>query len=83
MCFFVRDDCFSKSFEAVRNARPSKLLLWQDGPRNEKDKEGIMKCREIAENTKLETLSWHFYDIYYSLSGGELESSRDDIYIKA
>lgn len=45
--------------------------------------EGIMKCREIAENTKLETLSWHFYDIYYSLSGGELESSRDEIYIKA
>lgn len=48
--FFVRDDCFAKSFEAVRNARPSKLLLWQDGPRNEKDMEGIMKCREIAEN---------------------------------
>lgn len=37
----------------------------------------------IAENTKLETLSWHFYDIYYSLGGGELESSRDEIYIKA
>lgn len=37
----------------------------------------------IAENTKLETLSWHFYDIYYSLSGGELESSRDDVYLEA
>ncbi|MBR5544181.1 MAG: hemolysin activation protein [Clostridia bacterium] len=48
--FFVRDDCFAQSFEAVRKARPSKLLLWQDGPRNEKDMEGIMKCREIAEN---------------------------------
>lgn len=48
--FFKRDDCFSKSFEAVRKARPSKLLLWQDGPRNEKDMEGIEKCRKIAEN---------------------------------
>ena len=48
--FFVRDDCFSQSFEAVRQARPSKLLLWQDGPRNEKDMEGIEKCRKIAEN---------------------------------
>lgn len=48
--FFIRDDCFAKSFEAVRQARPSKLLLWQDGPRNEKDMEGIMKCRQIAEN---------------------------------
>lgn len=47
--FFVRDDCFSQSFEAVRQARPSKLLLWQDGPRNEKDMEGIEKCRKIAE----------------------------------
>lgn len=48
--FFVRDDCFAKSFEAVRKARPSKLLLWQDGPRGEKDIEGIEKCRRIAEN---------------------------------
>ncbi len=50
MIFFVRDDCFAKSFAAVKEARPRKLLLWQDGPRNEKDMEGIEKCRKIAED---------------------------------
>lgn len=60
--FFVRDDCFAKSFEAVRNARPSKLLLWQDGPRNEKDMEGIMKCREIAENIDWECEVYRCYN---------------------
>lgn len=50
--FFVRDDCFSKCFESVRQARPRILLLWQDGPRiNRKDDLiGIQKCRDIAEN---------------------------------
>lgn len=60
--FFVRDDCFVKSFEAVRKARPSKLLLWQDGPRNEKDMEGIMKCRQIAENIDWECEVFRCYN---------------------
>ena len=60
--FFVRDDCFAQSFEAVRKARPSKLLLWQDGPRNEKDMEGIMKCREIAENIDWECEVYRCYN---------------------
>lgn len=50
MIFFIRDDCFEKSFAAVKEARPRRLLLWQDGPRNEKDMEGIEKCRKIAED---------------------------------
>ena len=60
--FFVRDDCFAKSFEAVRKARPSKLLLWQDGPRNEKDMEGIEKCRKIAENIDWECEVYRCYN---------------------
>lgn len=50
--FFVRDDCFSQSFAAVKQARPHKLLLWQDGPRagREDDLIGIQKCRDIAED---------------------------------
>lgn len=52
LIFFVRDDVFAKTFEAVRNARPSRLLLYQDGPRHGRpdDLKGIQKCREIAEN---------------------------------
>lgn len=52
LIFFSRPETFQHVFEKVRLARPRILLLWQDGPRkgNEKDIEGIKKCREIAEN---------------------------------
>ena len=33
LIFFCRDDKFSKVFEQVKKARPSKLYLYQDGPR--------------------------------------------------
>lgn len=51
LIFFKRYEQFEKTFEAVRRAKPKVLLLWQDGPReNSDDMEGILKCREIAEN---------------------------------
>lgn len=52
LIFFVRDDVFAKTFEAVRKARPRKLLLWQDGARHGRadDVAGILRCRKIAEN---------------------------------
>ena len=33
LIFFVRSDVFEKTFAAVKEARPRKLLLFQDGPR--------------------------------------------------
>ena len=50
LIFFNRPGCFGQVFEQVRKARPSKLFLYQDGARenNEKDKIGVEKCREIA-----------------------------------
>ena len=52
LIFFVRDDVFAQTFEAVRQARPRKLLLWQDGARDNRpdDIEGIERCRKIADN---------------------------------
>lgn len=47
--FFNRPEPLSKVFEQVRKARPSKLFLYQDGPRNEKDLKGIQACRTIVE----------------------------------
>ena len=49
LIFFNRPDTFAKVFEAVANARPSKLFLIQDGPREgrEDDIENILKCREV------------------------------------
>ena len=49
LIFFCREDKFGKVFEQVKAARPSKLYLYQDGARTEADREGIQKCREIAE----------------------------------
>ena len=39
--FFNRPQQLSQVFEQVRNARPSKLFLYQDGPRSEHDLPGI------------------------------------------
>lgn len=50
LIFFNRPGCFSKVFEQVKKARPSKLFLYQDGARegNENDVKCVQKCREIA-----------------------------------
>ena len=51
LVFFNRPEQFAKVFEEVRKAKPSKLFLIQDGPRenNAKDKENIAKCREVLK----------------------------------
>ncbi len=46
--FFNRPESLSQVFEQVKKARPSKLFLYQDGPRGEQDKAGIEACREIV-----------------------------------
>jgi len=50
LLFFNRPETFKQVFEQVKLARPSKLLLYQDGPRGEKDMKGIKECRRIAED---------------------------------
>lgn len=50
--FFVRDDVLEKTFASVQQARPRRLLLWQDGAREGRpdDVDGIERCRKIVEN---------------------------------
>lgn len=48
LLFFNRPETFRQVFEQVRKARPSRLFLYQDGPRDERDMAGIEACREIA-----------------------------------
>lgn len=52
LVFFNKTDCFEQVFARIREAKPSKLYLCQDGPRDDKpdDVEKIEKCRKIAEN---------------------------------
>ena len=64
LIFFARSDTFEKVFEAVREARPSTLLLWQDGPRENRpdDIENINKCRKIAENIDWDCTVYRMYN---------------------
>ncbi|MBO5066582.1 MAG: hemolysin activation protein [Clostridia bacterium] len=52
MLFFIRDDTFAQVFEAVRQAKPKKLYLFQDGARPDRpdDMEKMLRCRKICEN---------------------------------
>lgn len=55
LLFFTRSDTFQQVFNEVRKARPSKLFLFQDGPRGEKDIAGIEACRAIVSD---ENIDW-------------------------
>ncbi len=52
LIFFTRTEKTLKVFEQIRLARPSKLYLYQDGPRNghEDDIYNINQCRQNIEN---------------------------------
>lgn len=52
MIFFNRPEPLSKVFEAVRQARPKKLFLACDGPRDNRvdDIENSNKCKQIVSN---------------------------------
>ena len=51
LIFFVRTEITKKTFEAIRQARPSKLYLYQDGPRpgREDDLKNLIECRDAIE----------------------------------
>lgn len=61
--FFARSSTLEKVFASVREARPSTLLLWQDGPRpgRQGDVDGILKCREIVDNIDWECTIYRNY----------------------
>lgn len=56
LLFFNRPDTFRLVFEAVREARPSRLFLYQDGARegNAKDEAGVAACREIVTDERID-----------------------------
>lgn len=48
--FFNRPVLLKAVFDQVREARPSKLFLYQDGPRNKNDLPMIEACREVVSH---------------------------------
>ena len=47
--FFNRPEPLRREFEIIRQARPSRLLLYQDGPRNDNDLAAMEACRRVVE----------------------------------
>lgn len=55
LLFHARADQFSKVWEEVRKARPARLFLYQDGPREGKnDMNGILACRELVKDDNID-----------------------------
>lgn len=52
LIFFTRTEKTAQVFEQIRLARPSRLYLYQDGPRPDRldDTENILACRKVVEN---------------------------------
>lgn len=51
LIFFNNPERLKKVFEQVKKAKPSKLFLYQDGPREgREDEAGITACRELVED---------------------------------
>jgi len=52
LLFFTRTEQTVRTFEQIRSARPSRLYLYQDGPRpgRQDDLENIESCRQAIEN---------------------------------
>lgn len=61
LLFFIRPDTFEQVFQSVSEAKPKKLFLFQDGPRDEKDIDKLMQCRKIAENITWECEVYRYY----------------------
>ncbi len=59
--FFNRPEPLSQVFAQVRQARPSRLFLYQDGPRSEADMPGIMACRQVVSAIDWDCQVEHLY----------------------
>ena len=54
LLFFNRPETFQQVFNEVKKARPSRLFLYQDGMRGERDRAGVEACRQIASDDNID-----------------------------
>lgn len=54
LILFTRTETLSRTFEVIRRARPSRLFLYQDGPRNEEDRRKLEAARLIVSDDKID-----------------------------
>lgn len=65
--FFNRPEPLAQVFAAVRQAKPARLFLYQDGPRSERDLPKMEACRRVVE-----TVDWQcdVHRNYQSVNAG-------------
>jgi len=55
LIFFTRTETLRRTFDVIRKARPTHLLLYQDGPRNAEEARKIEAARQIVAD---EAIDW-------------------------
>ena len=55
LIFFTRQETLKRTFDAIKKARPSRLLLYQDGPRNQEEAQKIEAAKQIVAD---EAINW-------------------------
>ena len=82
--FFTRQDTLKKVFDSVKEAKPQKIFLFQDGPRNEKEKK-IQKIYKMKRNVAI-VAGGDSSEIIISLKSAEgiysfLDKNKYNVYI--
>lgn len=54
LIFFTRTETLRHTFNAIREARPSHLFLYQDGPRNQQEAAKLEVARDIVADDKID-----------------------------
>ena len=54
LIIFTRTETLRRTFSAIRQARPSRLFIYQDGPRNDDDARKLEAARLIVADTEID-----------------------------
>lgn len=54
LIFFTRTETLRRTFDAIRRSRPSRLYLYQDGPRNEAEAIKLAAARKIVADEEID-----------------------------
>lgn len=54
LIFFTRTETLARTFAAIRKARPRRLFLYQDGPRNDEEAKKIEAAKAIVDDSQFD-----------------------------
>jgi hypothetical protein len=54
LIIFTRTETLKRTFSAIRQARPSRLFIYQDGPRNDDDARKLEAARRIVDDGEID-----------------------------